>query len=303
MLRRHLVNPASILVSLAALAAIVLMVMNPGYAAASTGNIRVNPSTQTIPAIGNTFTVDLIQNSDGTTSGAQASFSFPSNALQINSIVSGPAYGGGTPTTANTIANANTTGTLSGILAFKQPCGQPNTCPLAAGDNIFVTITMQTKACGKGNLTLSTLELLDGDGNNITVTGTNGDATSVSAVDFNTPTGQDWVTPVGDLDCDGWTDTRENFSGTLANQLCMATINPNDEAGADAWPVDYNDDQLSNGQDILKYNPKFGTVAPGGPAANQYSVRFDLNGDSLINGQDILKHNPYFGKYCTSTHP
>jgi hypothetical protein len=108
-----------------------------------------------------------------------------------------------------------------------------------------------------------------------------------------------WVVPSGDADCDGWTDVRETFSGTVTNQKCMATSDPNDEAGTDAWPVDYNDDQLSNGQDILKYNPKFGTFAPGGPAPNQYSVRYDLNGDGLINGQDILKHNAYFGKLCS----
>jgi hypothetical protein len=28
-------------------------------------------------------------------------------------------------------------------------------------------------------------------------------------------------------------------------------------------PVDYNDDQLSNGQDILKYNPLFGKYRTG----------------------------------------
>jgi titin len=108
-----------------------------------------------------------------------------------------------------------------------------------------------------------------------------------------------WAVPSGDSDCDGWTDVRETFSGTLTAQKCMTTSAANDESGTDAWPVDYNDDQLSNGQDILKYNPKFGAVAPGGPAANQYSVRFDLNGDGIINGQDILKHNPYFGKFCS----
>jgi hypothetical protein len=80
----------------------------------------------------------------------------------------------------------------------------------------------------------------------------------------------------------------------------MATLNPNDESGADAWPVDYNDDQLSNGQDVLKYNAKFGSAAPGGPGVFDYNVRYDLNDDGLINGQDILKHNMYFGLFCSS---
>jgi hypothetical protein len=108
-----------------------------------------------------------------------------------------------------------------------------------------------------------------------------------------------WAVPANDTDCDGWTDTIETFSSTLANQECMTTLAPNDESGTDAWPVDFNDDQLSNGQDILKYNLKFGTVAPGGPGATDYSVRFDLNADGVINGQDILKFNPYFGKFCS----
>jgi lysophospholipase L1-like esterase len=108
-----------------------------------------------------------------------------------------------------------------------------------------------------------------------------------------------WVVPAGDSDCDGWTDVRESFSGTLTNQKCMTTPGTSDEPDPDAWPVDFNDDQLSNGQDILKFNPRFGTVAPGGPGSNQYSVRFDLNGDGIINGQDILRFNNYFGKFCS----
>jgi hypothetical protein len=79
----------------------------------------------------------------------------------------------------------------------------------------------------------------------------------------------------------------------------MTTPGTSDEPDPDAWPVDFNDDQLSNGQDILKFNPRFGTVAPGGPGSHQYSVRFDLNGDGIINGQDILRFNSYFGKFCS----
>jgi hypothetical protein len=114
-----------------------------------------------------------------------------------------------------------------------------------------------------------------------------------------------WTVPAGDSDCDGWPDSvaaggrvPESFLGTASTSHCAATSNANDEALPDAWPVDFNDDQLTNGQDILKYNPKFGTFAPGGPAPNQYSVRFDLNADDLINGQDILKFNSFFGRFC-----
>lgn len=107
-----------------------------------------------------------------------------------------------------------------------------------------------------------------------------------------------WAVPAGDSDCDGWPDSVEASLGTLSNQECMTTPASSDEANPDAWPVDYNDDQLSNGQDLLKYNAKFGTAAPGGSGMFDYSARYDLNEDGLINGQDILKHNPYFGYFC-----
>ena len=62
-----------------------------------------------------------------------------------------------------------------------------------------------------------------------------------------------------------------------------------------AWPPDFDDNQLVNGQDIIKFNPVFGSAAPGPP----YSARFDLNGSGLINNQDILQLNPFFAKYCS----
>jgi hypothetical protein len=110
-----------------------------------------------------------------------------------------------------------------------------------------------------------------------------------------------WPVPAGDGDCDGYPDTvkagsraAETAIGTRPGSRCATTADANDEPLADDWPVDFNDDQLANGQDILKFNPLFGTSAPGPP----YKVRFDLNADGVINGQDILQLNAFFGKFC-----
>jgi lysophospholipase L1-like esterase len=115
-----------------------------------------------------------------------------------------------------------------------------------------------------------------------------------------------WNVLNGDSDCDGYPDSvkvsshaGESSMGTDAARLCAATPQENDEGPPDAWPVDFNDDQLANGADILRFNTVFGTLAPGPP----YSARFDLNGDALINGADILQFNPFFGHFCNDVAP
>jgi hypothetical protein len=111
-----------------------------------------------------------------------------------------------------------------------------------------------------------------------------------------------WTLPAGDSDCDGYHQTSffvarapESSIGTVGNQHCMATPTAFDEPLPDAWPVDFNDNQLVNGADILTYNPKFGSSAAVGPP---YDVRWDLNASGIINGADILQFNPFFGKRC-----
>ena len=109
-----------------------------------------------------------------------------------------------------------------------------------------------------------------------------------------------WAVPAGDSDCDGFPDSvkagshaAESFIGTDAATKCPATPQRNDEV-VDAWPVDMDDSQLVNLQDIGIYNAIFGSLAPGPP----YTVRTDLNADGLINLQDIGQFNPFFGKRC-----
>jgi Prenyltransferase and squalene oxidase repeat len=114
---------------------------------------------------------------------------------------------------------------------------------------------------------------------------------------FNPP----WGRQFDDVDCDGFSGSTsfasrgtEAFIGTSASVRCAATPATNDEPNPDSWPVDYNDDQLAGGADILKFGPVFNSHSPTPP----YSVRFDLNNDGAIGGADILKFGPFFNKRC-----
>jgi lysophospholipase L1-like esterase len=112
-----------------------------------------------------------------------------------------------------------------------------------------------------------------------------------------------WSWPGGDSDCDGFPDSvaagghaSESFLGTDPTRQCAATPIANDEAGPDAWPFDFNDDQKANLSDILHYLPVFNTQSPGPP----YAARYDLNGDGHINLSDILQFLPVFNQSCAS---
>ena len=107
--------------------------------------------------------------------------------------------------------------------------------------------------------------------------------------------------PSGDSDCDGFPDTAmsggmapELFLGTNMTRRCSSTPGANDEASPDNWPVDFNDDQLAGGQDILALAPVFNQHSPGPP----YNARFDFNSDGVVGGQDVLKFAPFFNKRC-----
>ncbi len=94
-----------------------------------------------------------------------------------------------------------------------------------------------------------------------------------------------WLAPTGDDDCDGFSSARETFMGTDANLAC----------GANAWPVDNNDDHTAGLADVLRYIPVFNTAAPGPP----YNKRFDLNADNKAGLSDILMFIPFFNKTCS----
>lgn len=119
-----------------------------------------------------------------------------------------------------------------------------------------------------------------------------------------------WTVPSGDSDCDGFPDSvlsgargPESTMGTDAALKCPATAMMNDEA-VDAWPVDNNDKQVVNGQDVLVYNYVFGHSTSDPPVnipgqGLRPISRFDLNASGMINGADILQFNFFFGKRCT----
>lgn len=278
--------------------AVGLLMINPVQNAhAASGNIRVNPATQTASAPNVNFNVTLVQNADVATTGAQADFTFNKNILEILSVTLGSGYTGGSlvagtsgQTVADAITSANSSGTLENVAAFLIP---PSTVP--AGDANFVVIQMRGKICGSSALTLTNLEMLDASSTEFTPTATNGTAISGSAVDFNAPFGvQDWLTPVGDNDCDGFTDANEAFLGTDAAQRCSATSGANNEPTPDRWPIDFDDNQLASLTDVTQYSSRFGAIGPNPP----YAVRFDFNQDNRITLVDVTKFSGFFGRRC-----
>ena len=103
-----------------------------------------------------------------------------------------------------------------------------------------------------------------------------------------------WSWPSGDDDCDGFTTTIEVFLGTEPSSPCATTLAPNDEPLPDAWPLDFDANQVLNLADVLKYNLPFLAVGPDPP----YTQRLDLNADNVINLGDVLRYNLVFGLSC-----
>ena len=99
-----------------------------------------------------------------------------------------------------------------------------------------------------------------------------------------------WLVPPGDADCDLFSDVSESFMGTLPGDPCAPP--------PDAWPFDFNDDQIADLSDVLQYNTPglFGSVGPASP----YEARYDLSGDVVIDLSDVLLYNTpgVFGATC-----
>jgi hypothetical protein len=119
-----------------------------------------------------------------------------------------------------------------------------------------------------------------------------------------------WSVPAsGDSDCDGYAEATvfapraaEATIGTVGTQHCAGTSGFNDEPMPDAWPPDFNDNQLVNGADILSFNNAFSKHTTDPPiillGQSTPISRFDLNGSGLVNGSDILQLNAFFSKRC-----
>jgi serine-type D-Ala-D-Ala carboxypeptidase/endopeptidase len=114
-----------------------------------------------------------------------------------------------------------------------------------------------------------------------------------------------WLTPLGDNDCDGFLNLAgavnsapETYIGTDPVTSCAATATQNDEPGLDAWPVDFNDNRIVNGQDVAKFQPAYNKTVAGGPYGGLPGARFDFSGNGIINGQDIAKFAAFYNKGC-----
>jgi hypothetical protein len=119
-----------------------------------------------------------------------------------------------------------------------------------------------------------------------------------------------WSVNPNDSDCDFYTDSfplanraPESVIGTDHTKHCASTSAFNDEPYPDAWPVDFNDNQLVNVSDVLSFNVAFGK-GPTDPdvillGQSTPVERFDLNGNGVVNVSDVLQLNQFFGQRCT----
>jgi hypothetical protein len=187
MLRRRLITPAALLAA-AAVAMIGAAPVRSTPAFAASAIISVTPATQTV-ATGATFAVTVTQSFAGETTSAEANVTFDPSIVQLVDAQPGPAYASATllfgrvegsdtgdagqPQTAEeAVAEANQTGVLLNAAAFLVPGS--GTAP--AGDNAFLVLTMKAvAAAGRSPIRLSNVELLDGQYNNVEVTGTGGE--------------------------------------------------------------------------------------------------------------------------------
>jgi hypothetical protein len=174
--------------------------------AAGTATVRIDPAVEPAAGPGASFTVQVISNASGTSSGVQTTVTFDKAVLQITAVTR-PATGWGTAQTfvgptgnltvaanlAAAIATANGTGRLGTVAANLDP---PTTLP--TGDQVFLNVTFQVVGCpAAGGPTTIGLDLpvgpadavvLDGAGDPATVTTTGSTVTPCANNTGNTTT-------------------------------------------------------------------------------------------------------------------
>jgi hypothetical protein len=97
----------------------------------------------------------------------------------------------------------------------------------------------------------------------------------------------------GDLDCDGWTNTREAFVGTGNSVPCSATRTANDES-PDSLPPDFNDDRRVDIGDLSSFSSRYNKVQ----GQTGYAARWDLNADGQIGLFDVALMSSPFNTSC-----
>jgi uncharacterized protein YkwD len=95
---------------------------------------------------------------------------------------------------------------------------------------------------------------------------------------------------VNDTDCDGWTNTQEAIIGTSPTRACSSTTASNDES-PDAWPPDFNDDEVVDIMDAVMFRGAMGTN----------SARMDLNADGRITVLDISMLSHVYAQHCPAS--
>ncbi|MCH7999339.1 MAG: hypothetical protein IIA91_07660 [Chloroflexi bacterium] len=103
-----------------------------------------------------------------------------------------------------------------------------------------------------------------------------------------------WVVPVGDTDCDRFTDVDEVYLDTNPNVRCPANDGPDNEGLPDVWPFDFYDNQRADLSDVLGFIPVFNL-----PASTPALKRFDLDINGLVGLADVLSFIPVFNYKCT----
>ncbi len=151
------------------------------------GSIFVVPDALSISP--NTdFTLAINQNADFTTLGTQTNIEFDKSLVQVQSVDRGPAFtrqgaallvgvvddGGHQQSTADAIAEANSTGVLKNVTAYYLP----GTSHVDTGENSFLIVKLKTGASeGSTSIKLTEAEMQDLDSNPVSITTTDGQLT------------------------------------------------------------------------------------------------------------------------------
>lgn len=142
--------------------------------AAGNGSFAQSVSNNS-PDPGQSFTLTINGTSDVAITGAQTDVVFDNTRLQVTDVQLGPAWstaqyiiGTGGQTEAQAIASANGTGTLQNIAGYFPPA----TGSVAAGTNLFATVTFQALANGgSSSISLAQNEMIDMGGGPLAMSG------------------------------------------------------------------------------------------------------------------------------------
>jgi len=259
--------------------------------------------------VGDTLTFDLIvQGVDDADriAGYQFDIDYDPSIIQVTSVLAFDAPGSVPPDDVTIISRIDSSGGL-GFDSFIDFTTNPSSMTLVgldltnsppspdqyeSGDGVLARVTVQ--AVGDGVTVLDIggpLGGQDGFSDTMINRGTTplGAAIPISQIQSGTiavgePYGA-WLAPPGDTDCDGFGSADETAIGTDPDASC----------GANAWPPDFDDNQVINSIDVFKVLPPFlGTSVP------PTSARQDLNPDGVINTTDVFKVlPPFLGSSCT----